>query len=626
MFVRVTGALALAALILASAASAGVGEFQWHLQRTLRDEGSTALDCQRAIARFLGKSLTLCNGMLLNGDAVAAKTAALPVTPDRIDASVLRAQAITVSATSSLPLNLSIPFPAEGNGIAVYRRIGEDLYTRVPLAPGTRFGYLEYLLEYPGEYVVTEEDEDEEIPETPLPGPAPTGDFFDFTPVSAAPEAKAAWDFYPMAPETIAGPVPVILIHGMVSDRWTDFAHWAEHSDEAAAFRAHFQLWNFSHPGTGVTAPIGFSSAYPSFSESVVAYLARFIENAETHGVELEGKRYVFPSGPYAMVAHSAGGLKARAFLVNYPEHAERVFAVVTLACPHTGTPWGTPEWVRHTLSGIGFTREFIGEKIFQGLLAELALNGYFNIQRQGDLDVGWANFDAAGGFGIPTRTFRAWLWPWNLHEITLSPRDANLTCARELSGIADETFEPSELFDTYCGGLDLITPAERGGMHLDKFFVYAGYIDAADDITRALNGSVPDDHENRYTMNSALRLVQQVMSTVESAGASYPIGTYRVGDGFVPLQSQLLLDGTETERVYETQVIRGREIPVFPTRLREDLLRAHTLALPDRIRILKGWSHLDTITGRYRPESGQSALFPRVVDDLLSVLPVAPE
>ena len=336
MFVRVTGALALAALILASAASAGVGEFQWHLQRTLRDEGSTALDCQRAIARFLGKSVTLSNGMLLNGDAVAAKTAALPVTPDRIDASVLRAQAITVSATSSLPLNLSIPFPAEGNVIAVYRRIGEDLYMRVPLAPGTRFGYLEYLLEYPGEYVVTEEDEDEEIPETPLPGPAPTGDFFDFTPVSAAPEAKAAWDFYPMAPETIAGPVPVILIHGMVSDRWTDFAHWAEHSDEAAAFRAHFQLWNFSHPGTGVTAPIGFSSAYPSFSESVVAYLARFIENAETHGVELDGKRYVFPSGPYAMVAHSAGGLKARAFLVNYPEHAERVFAVVTLACPHT--------------------------------------------------------------------------------------------------------------------------------------------------------------------------------------------------------------------------------------------------------------------------------------------------
>ncbi len=621
MVARVTGGLAIAALILASAASAGIVEFQWHLRRTLRDEGSTALDCQRAIAQFLGTSIRLSDGMLVNGETVAVKTAALPVPPDRIDASVLRAQAITVSATGSLPLTLSVPFPAEGSSIAVYRRIGEDLYMRVPLAPGTRFGFLEFLLDYPDEYVVTEEV-DEEVPETPLPGPRPTGDFFDFTPVSAAPEAKAAWDFYPIAPETIAGPVPLILVHGMVSDHWTDFAHWAEHSDEATAFRAHFQLWNFSHPGTGVTAPIGFSSTYPSFSESVVAYLARFIENAETHGVELEGKRYLFPSGPYAMLTHSAGGLKARAFLVNYPEHAERVFAVVTLACPHMGTPWGTPEWVRHTLSGIGFTREFIGEKIFQGLLAELVLNGYFNIQRQGDLDVGWANFDAAGGFGIPTRSFRAWFWPWNLRDITLSPRDANLTYARELTGIADETFEPAELCDTYCGGLDLITPAERGGMHLDKFFVYAGYIDAVDDLTRALNGSAPDDHENRYTMNSGLRLVQQLMSTAESAGASYPIGTYRVGDGFVPLQSQLLLDGTETERLYETQVIRGREIPVFPTRLREDLLRAHTLALPERIRILKGWSHLDTITGRYRPESSQSELFPRVVEDLLSVLP----
>ena len=47
-----------------------------------------------------------------------------------------------------------------------------------------------------------------------------------------------------------------------------------------------------------------------------------------------------------------------------------------------------------------------------------------------------------------------------------------------------------------------------------------------------------------------------------------------------------------------------------------------HTLALPERLRILKGWSHLDTITGRYCLESGRSELFPRVVEDLLSVMP----
>jgi hypothetical protein len=609
----------MAAVLLAATASASIVEFQWHLQRTLRDEGSTAVDCQRAIAALLGQAASFSGSILVNGEAVDGKAVASQTFSDHMDSSVVRAQSITVPASSGWPVTLSVPRPADGHVITVYQRIGEDVYIRVPPASGAYPAAIGFLLRFPGEYIVAEE---EESPESPPAGAFPMGDFFDFSPVSAAPEAKAAWDFYPVAPDVIAGPVPLILIHGMVSDRWNDFAHWAEHSDEAAAFREHFQLWNFSHPGSGVTAPIGFSTAYPSFSESVVAYLARFIQKAEANGVESGGKRYVFPSGPYALLTHSAGGLKARAFLVNYPEHAQRVFAVVTLACPHMGTPWGTPEWVRHTLSGIGFTREFIGEKIFQGLLAELTLNGYFNMKRQGDLDVGWANYDAAGGFGIPTRTFRAWFWPWYLREITVSPRDANLTHARELAGIDDQTFEPAELFGTYCGGLDLITPAERGGMHLDKFFIYASYVDVVEDVTRLLNALAPDEHENRYTMNSALRLVQQLMSTVESEGAAYPIGTYRVGDGFVPLQSQLFLDGTETERIYETQIVHGWEIAAFPTKLREEIIFEHTLALPERLRILKGWSHLDTITGRYCLESGRSELFPRVVEDLLSVMP----
>ncbi len=616
---RVARGLVLAGLLLAVTASAGIVEFQWHLQRTLRDEGSTAVDCQRAIVQLLAEADGFSDGIRLNGEAAGEKAVASPVPFDRLDASVLRAQGIAVPASSRWPVTLSVPHPVEGRVIHVYHRIGEDLFVRVPPSSGAYPSGLGFLLRFPGDYIVAEEEGSRDAPSASAFG---MGDFFDFSPVSAAPEAKAAWDFYPVAPGVISGPVPLVLIHGMMSDRWNDFTHWAEHSDEAAAFREHFQLWNFSHPGAGVTAPIGFSAAYPAFSESVVAYLARFIQKAEADGVEREGKRYVFPPGPYALLAHSAGGLKARSFLVNFPEHAQRVFAVVALGCPHMGTPWGTPEWVRHTLNSIGFTREFIGEKIFQGLLAELTLNGYFNMKRQGDLDMGWANYDAAGGFGIPTRTFRAWFWPWHLREITLSPRDANLSYARELEGIDDETFEPAELFDTYCGGLDLITPVERGGMHLDKFFIYAGYLDVAEDITRLLNALAPDEHENRYTMNSALRLVQQLMSTVESAGASYPIGAYRVGDGFVPLQSQLLLDGTETERIYETRLIHGWEIAEFPTKLREEVIFEHTLALPERIRILKGWSHLDTITGRYSPESGRSGLFPRVVDDLLSAMP----
>ena len=415
-----------------------------------------------------------------------------------------------------------------------------------------------------------------------------------------------------------------MLVHGLGGDRWGDFAHWAAHSEEAAPLREHFQLWNFSHPVSGVTAPIGFSSAYPSFPESIVAYLARFLADAESNGVEVEGETYYFPSGPYAMLTHSQGGIKARAFMLNYPEQADRVFAVVTLGCPHMGSPWATPEWVRHTLSTLGLTNEFLGEKIIEGALAELILNGYFNVKRQSDLDTGWGNFDMQGGFGIPTRDFATWYWPWGLREATVSARDANLTYARELPDIADQTFEPPELFDTYCGGLDLITPSERGEMHLDKFFVYASYIDVIDDFTRMLAGMGWDDYDDRMTMNGGLRLVQILMGLVESSGSVYPLGAYHVGDGFVPIQSQLLMDGAETELLYKTKIVRGWEVPVQPIELKEDVIQAHTLALPERIRILRGWSHLDTVTGRYRPEVGHSELFQGVLDDLLSVLPEA--
>ena len=158
--------------------------------------------------------------------------------------------------------------------------------------------------------------------------------------------------------------------------------------------------------------------------------------------------------------------------------------------------------------------------------------------------------------------------------------------------------------------------------MHLDKFFVYASYIDIADDITRALNGVSPDDYESRDTLNGGLRLVQALMAVVESEQASYPHGAYRVGDGFVPVQSQLLLDGTEGMLLYETRAIGAWTVPAMPTQLRESVIHAHTLALPERLRILKGWSHLDTITGRYEVESRHSEFFQRVLEDLLSVLP----
>ena len=594
-------------------ARAGVVGFQWHLQRALAGEGSTAVDCQRAIARFLHHAVHLPEGITVTGRAVTVEEAG-PV-PEELDPHVYDARLLRIRAAGPEPVVIQVRPAEPGGTVSVYRRVSAGLYVRIPPADTASPGNAAYEAGYPGEYVIAREQEPHASKGLP--------ELFDFLPVSSAPEAKENWELYPVAPDTISGPVPLLLVHGLGTNRWADFEHWAEHSDEAALLREHFQVWNFNHPISGVTAPIGFCSTYPSFSESIVAYLARFIDQAEEVGVEVDGKRYYFPGGPYAFLSHSQGCLKVRAFLVNYPEHAERVLAAVSLSGTHMGTPLATPTWLRHTLSRIGLTRNSFTGQLLRGTFAELLLNGFLSIDRQSDLDTGWANFDAAGGFGIPIRTYRQWHRSQGFVEFTLSPRDANVTGAREIPGIDDDTFVPPELLDTYCGGLDLITPTERGGMHLDKFFVYAGYIDVRDAFTRASDGEIRDEfaYWDRWVMNGSLRAGQRLMGVVDSAGSNHPIGTYRVNDGLVPLQSQLLLDGRESTVLYKTQVIAGWKFPVYPTLLRHDLIRSHTLVRPERIRILEGWSHLDTVTGRYHHKTGRSELFRRVLDDLLSAL-----
>ena len=95
-----------------------------------------------------------------------------------------------------------------------------------------------------------------------------------------------------------------------------------------------------------------------------------------------------------------------------------------------------------------------------------------------------------------------------------------------------------------------------------------------------------------------------------------------RVGDGFVPLQSQLMLDGKEDQFIYETRDVLGWTVPRLPIRLNMDVINEHTLGDPDKIRIWPGWSHLDTVTGRYNKETGHSELFVQIGEDLMGVLP----
>lgn len=443
--------------------------------------------------------------------------------------------------------------------------------------------------------------------------------------LSTDPSAKADWKFTRAKAREVDGPTPLILVHGLSTDFWAAFESWAADSREAAAFRRHFQLWKFLTPNEGVNAAVGFSSAYPGFDESLAAYLNRFIGRAETEGTEgTDGNVYLFPQGPFCMLTHSQGGVTARAFLANFPAQAERCLGVVTLSGPHMGSPGATPEWVRYTLSQLGPMDAGLLPQPLRGVFADFLLGDYLSTGRQSDMDMGWANFDAQGVGGIPTRTFKTWV-PLNGYEWrTLSARDANRTDARTQPGYADHTFEPANLLPNYCGGIDLITPGKRGGLHMDKFFLYGGYLEPGDNW-EALRAQVERAYGGGNTgtfYNVALRMLSLLMAQVETSGSHPPLGTFLLSDGFVPLQSQLMLDGLERKPIYKTRNVNGRTLPARPFEPRLRLIRKHTLANVERIRILKGWSHYDTVTGRYDAQTKSSPLFPRVADDLLSVLP----
>ena len=442
--------------------------------------------------------------------------------------------------------------------------------------------------------------------------------------LSEDPAAKANWKLTRTAADEMDGPMPLILVHGLSTDFWSSFTAWASDSDEATEFRKHFQLWKYLTPNDGVNAALGYSSAYPGFDESLAAYFNRFILRAQDDGSEgRDGETYFFPEGPFCILTHSQGGVTARAFLANFPDMAERCLGVVTLSAPHMGSPGATPQWVRYTLSQLGPLQRQIFRQPLRGVSASFLLNDYLSTARQGDMDMGWANYDAQGIGGIPTRAFRVWVPLRGFQPATLSARDGNGTDARELPDYLDDSFEPAELLPNFCGGIDRITPANRGEINMDKFFLYGAFLEPGNNLEelRAQADHAYGGGDTGLYYNAALRLLSVLMAQIETNGSRPPLGTYLLSDGFVPLQSQLMLDGREDKLIYKTRMTNGCALPVRPFEPRTKLIREHTLANPNRLRILRGWSHYDTVTGRYDEDTKTSPLFPLVANDLLSVL-----
>lgn len=580
-----------------------------------------ATEYQRTLGDTLGWSVTSPRGVTVAGPRAAVRDLDPAALAAEIgdDTPVLHYVQISGHGPNALRVQTSVPVDA--GAIEVFRRVEKGLFARID-APIKRMpDRVAFEVNFPGAFVVREEDAHSHPDfSEPVLSDGEKGAIYQKPPPSRDPIRKEAWRFYRVAPDRITGRYPLVLVHGLGTDRWAEFIDWATNSDEAAGFRAAYQLWNFSHPMGGINAAVGFDPTCPTFEESIVAYQHRMMQAAETEGVETDGIRYFFPNEPMALMGNSQGVMKIRAFLINFPEYGERCSAIISLGGSHHGSPWATAEWLRHTASRLGLLTPSLIERLVDFGFS----TNYFSVTSQNDVDTGWLNLDAAGGAGLPTRAFTTWSREGGRAERVLSPRDANQVEARSLAGFeTDDTFEPQVPLENHCGALDEITPTRRGDRYADRTYLYAGYIRTGRDwwplLTQAIHGEqapVLSAFEN-----SGLRVVYHLFGLVLSEGGDWPLGVYRMNDGFVPLQSQLMLDGKETERVYETTTLLGWTVPVLPLRPNWKVINAHTLGDPDKIRLFPGWSHLDTVTGRYNRFTGHSELFRRVAEDLIDVV-----
>lgn len=505
-------------------------------------------------------------------------------------------------------LEVAVPLPDDPD-VQVYRHVEEDLFLRVvDIRPEN--GEIRFTAGYPGTFVVcTAPDFKIEFPKA-LFCPPPSRD----------PALKEEnWSLKRVHPDVLTGPTPLITFHDF-NNLWSseNFIHWAAHSPEATDVRAHFQLWRCGLPSEGINAPIGYDSASPVFIESEVFWVSKMLDAATAEGVETDGIRHYFPAeGPIAVFAMSQGGLKIRAFMLHFPDYGERIYAVASMGTPHLGTPWATHEWVRYTASRIGTGKPTVWE-----LIGEAAIYAGLNpVDQQFQRDLGWLNLDN----GIPYREFTAWSLFGGIHERVLSPRDCTVTNAWEDPRYpGDTTIEPPGILDTYCGGMDLITPAFRGDKYADRFFLYGAYFNRYDRLGDILDVARSGERDfGGYMFETVqFRVFQEVMGLIETNGTEWPLTSYRLGDGQVPLQSHLMLDGQEGPYIYQTYSVNGWRYPKLPLEVDMDLVRTHTLGDPDKIRVYRGLTHQDLIQGMYNSETGRSETYEQVAADLLGAHP----
>ena len=569
---------------------------------------------QRQLLGLLGRSAILSDGTRVMGNAPELSLLNPGALRNELNPHAEVFRVVRVSGKGPDLLKVVVPLEQQAASDArVYRRVQKGWFLEEPSKP-TADGSSLVFHALPGDFVVarktTVHEKGSLLDQVLLHWPDPTDD----------PAARTGWKLWRAVPQAAVGAVPVLLIHGTGTNRWMNFLDWVARSDEAEAFRQQFQVWVYDQPMAGINAAIGFDPDCPAYQDSIVAWLRGFLEQAIHEGVETDGIRYFWPVGPFAILTNSSGGLKALAFMNNYPDWGEQVIACVNLGAPMLGSPLATIEWGRHTVSKLGIGRLNLAAAILENLVR---IN-YFSVKNQSDLDNGWGNFDEAAGQGIPYRHFEAWTIDQKWHPRVLSPRDANTSWARARPDFPDDTtFEPAAPLPNYCGGLDQVLPPTRGGNFLDRFYCYAGYIKDFDNLTDLAARSNDDETSfwKNFIESAGLRLTSIMMGLYESNRGRWPLTTYQLNDGFVPLQSMLVCPGAPGRNFYRTRRVMGWELPAWPLEPDWSFITENTLALPEHLRLFPGWSHLEIVNGRYNRFTRHSELFQYVASDLLDAL-----
>ncbi|MFA6241285.1 MAG: hypothetical protein WC655_10170, partial [Candidatus Hydrogenedentales bacterium] len=411
-----------------------------------------------------------------------------------------------------------------------------------------------------------------------------------------------------------SGPIPIVLIHGLGSykkpgyarwDNFIDWAWWQRNLD----LQNTYQLWWFKHDSDG--HPVGFD---------IDASYKGKKNNAREFAEELQRQRDagLFPKADdtqFIIVAHSRGGLVARAFMEKWPEGGAQVLTALTLATPHHGSPEAVPDWTYHTIRrNYSLPINVAGLSVNPGQDIMVALSMQFDWRQPGAADLAWDNFDGTspGMFGVPYHEFQlSTLFAGVLRrDHVLSANDAGWPC----TSVDDtDTHLPPEYGRSAGATLWDMT---LGTAYTHKLLLYCGYA-----ASQPFNSTSLVENEGLFALSA-------VMCSFESLNQD--VSHFAANDGMVPLQSALFLASSDREQICatasgwwgSTRVKKPLELLDFDSRLR--VPSGHV-----RYREFEGYNHLDMVVGRRSNLASEdnAVLFQYIAADLaLSVasMPIA--